>query len=127
MQEIRTSGLMSGEGKRVAHAIPRLSSTLQGGIVFAVATKGLTRRIVIMKVIGRHRLRSAVALQRQDFHRTDRKEPRTDSSIGPLSVYLSLIYFVQALFRQKILPSVTHEIGSSSDGIVRLHACIPCQ
>jgi hypothetical protein len=28
MREIRTSGLMSGEGKRVAHAIPRLSSTL---------------------------------------------------------------------------------------------------
>jgi hypothetical protein len=28
MREIRTSGLMSGEGKRVAQAIPRLSSTL---------------------------------------------------------------------------------------------------
>src|ERR1017187_5019793 len=28
MREIRTSGLMSGEGKRVASAIPRLSSTL---------------------------------------------------------------------------------------------------
>ena len=28
MREIRTSGLMSGEGKRVAHATPRLSSTL---------------------------------------------------------------------------------------------------
>jgi len=28
MREIRTSGLMSGEGKRVAKAIPRPSSTL---------------------------------------------------------------------------------------------------
>ena len=28
MREIRTSGLMSGEGKRVVQAIPRLSSTL---------------------------------------------------------------------------------------------------
>ena len=28
MREIRTSGLMSGEGKRVASVIPRLSSTL---------------------------------------------------------------------------------------------------
>jgi hypothetical protein len=28
MREIRTSGLMSGEGKRGAHALPRLSSTL---------------------------------------------------------------------------------------------------
>ena len=28
MREIRTSGLMSGEGKRIAHAAPRLSSTL---------------------------------------------------------------------------------------------------
>jgi hypothetical protein len=28
MREIRTSGLMSGEGKRVAHAAPRPSSTL---------------------------------------------------------------------------------------------------
>jgi hypothetical protein len=28
MREIRTSGLMSGEGKRTAHAAPRISSTL---------------------------------------------------------------------------------------------------
>jgi hypothetical protein len=28
MREIRTSGLMSGEGKRTAQAAPRLSSTL---------------------------------------------------------------------------------------------------
>src|SRR5215213_11680872 len=28
MREIRTSGLMSGEGKRTAHAAPRLFSTL---------------------------------------------------------------------------------------------------
>jgi hypothetical protein len=28
MREIRTSGLMSGEGKRIAHAAPRSSSTL---------------------------------------------------------------------------------------------------
>ena len=27
MREIRTSGLMSGEGRRIAHATPRLSST----------------------------------------------------------------------------------------------------
>jgi hypothetical protein len=29
MPEIGTSSLMSGEGKRIAHAAPRLSSTLQ--------------------------------------------------------------------------------------------------
>jgi len=28
MREIRTSGLMSGEGKRIAQTTPRLSSTL---------------------------------------------------------------------------------------------------
>jgi hypothetical protein len=29
MREIRTSGLMSGEGKRIGQTTPRLSSTLQ--------------------------------------------------------------------------------------------------
>ena len=36
MREIRTSGLMSGEGKRVAHATPRLSSTLLCSPCFSV-------------------------------------------------------------------------------------------
>ncbi len=30
MREIRTSSLMSGDGRRTAHAAPRPSSTLQG-------------------------------------------------------------------------------------------------
>jgi hypothetical protein len=36
MREIRTSGLMSGEGKRVASVIPRLSSTLLVNILFPI-------------------------------------------------------------------------------------------
>jgi transposase len=39
MREIRTSGLMSGEGKRIASAPPRLSSTLQ--------IKGKKRHILV--------------------------------------------------------------------------------
>jgi hypothetical protein len=39
MREIRTSGLMSGEGKRVASVIPRLSSTLLALACFSVLKK----------------------------------------------------------------------------------------
>jgi putative transposase len=39
MREIRTSGLMSGEGKRIASALPRLSSTLQ--------VKGKKRHVLV--------------------------------------------------------------------------------
>jgi hypothetical protein len=41
MRETRTSGLMSGEGKRVAYAAPRLSSTLpHQNVDFVVAYFG---------------------------------------------------------------------------------------
>jgi len=43
MREIRTSGLMSGEGKRTAHAAPRLSSTLLVLGFFLRVNENLTR------------------------------------------------------------------------------------
>src|ERR1700722_2708698 len=47
--------------------------------------------------------RPVLFLQRQDFYRTDRTEPANRFVDRAISVYLSLIYFVQGRFRQKNL------------------------
>jgi hypothetical protein len=50
MREIRTSGLMSGEAKRIASALPRLSSTLQikgRKRHIAVDTTGLLMHVIV--------------------------------------------------------------------------------
>src|ERR1019366_1669924 len=65
MREIRTSGLMSGEGKRVASAIPRLSSTLLPLIPENPCYNLLASRSSVQRRPGRDR----VTLCRDRFRR----------------------------------------------------------